>query len=80
MCADNVVGYEVLADGSVVVATAEGKHIDWFTALKVGLNNLGVVTSFDMASFKGGGCARWGYGVSVDVEGSDYGKVGGDGG
>ncbi|KAK1757188.1 FAD binding domain-containing protein, partial [Echria macrotheca] len=53
MCADNVVAYEVvLAGGDVVVATAEGRYKDLFRALKGGLNNLGVVTRFDVKSFE----------------------------
>ncbi|KAK3367557.1 hypothetical protein B0H63DRAFT_489410 [Podospora didyma] len=47
---DNVVAYEVvLADGSIVTATAN-THADLFRALKGGSNNFGIVTSFRMAA------------------------------
>ncbi|OLN83297.1 Bifunctional solanapyrone synthase 2 [Colletotrichum chlorophyti] len=48
---DNVIGYEVvLADGSIIEATAE-KNADLFKALKGGGSNLGVVTRFDLRTF-----------------------------
>ncbi|KAK3393905.1 FAD binding domain-containing protein [Podospora didyma] len=51
MCADDVVGYQiVLADGSIKRATAK-KNPELFKALKGGLNNLGIVTRFDISSF-----------------------------
>ncbi|KAK4450268.1 FAD binding domain-containing protein [Podospora aff. communis PSN243] len=51
MCADDVLGYEVvLADGKIVMATAT-RNKDLFKALKGGLNNLGIVTRFDIRTF-----------------------------
>ncbi|KAI8953275.1 hypothetical protein F4801DRAFT_538119 [Xylaria longipes] len=49
---DNIVKYEViLADGSVVEATANGQYKDLFWALRGGHNNFGIVTRFDMKTF-----------------------------
>lgn len=51
---DNVVNYEaVLASGEVVNANAN-ENADLFKALKGGGNNFGVVTRFDMRTFKQG--------------------------
>lgn len=51
---DNVVNYEVvLASGKVVNANAK-ENSDLFKALKGGGNNFGVVTRFDMRTFKQG--------------------------
>ncbi|KAI0179263.1 FAD-binding domain-containing protein [Hypoxylon sp. FL1284] len=51
MVCDNVVAYEVvLADASVVEATAEN-HPELFWALKGGANNFGIVTSFKSKTF-----------------------------
>jgi len=51
ICADNVVAYEiVLADGTITSVTASNKP-DLFRALKGGLNNLGIVTRFDIQAF-----------------------------
>ncbi|KAI1247340.1 hypothetical protein MGN70_011228 [Eutypa lata] len=51
---DNVVNYEVvLASGKVVNANAK-QNSDLFKALKGGGNNFGVVTRFDMRTFKQG--------------------------
>lgn len=51
MCADDVLGYEVvLADGNIVMAT-NTRNKDLFKALKGGLNNLGIVTRFDIRTF-----------------------------
>lgn len=51
LCADNVVSYEVvLADGKIATATAT-KNSDLFKALKGGLNNLGIVTRFEIKAF-----------------------------
>jgi len=53
MCADDVVGYEVvLADGNIVMATAT-RNKDLFKSLKGGLNNLGIVTRFEIKTFAG---------------------------
>lgn len=49
---DTVVAYEVvLADGSIVEATAAGAHADLFWALRGGHNNFGIVTRFDLKTF-----------------------------
>jgi hypothetical protein len=49
---DTVVAYEVvLADGSIVEATADGEHDDLFWALRGGHNNFGIVTRFDLKTF-----------------------------
>ncbi|KAI0195405.1 hypothetical protein EV127DRAFT_185250 [Xylaria flabelliformis] len=49
---DNIVKYEVvLADGSVVEATSQGRYADLFWALRGGHNNFGIVTRFDMTTF-----------------------------
>lgn len=49
---DTVVSYEVvLADGSIVVAEAEGDYVDLFRTLKGSGNNLGIVTSFTLRAF-----------------------------
>ncbi|KAF6822648.1 FAD binding domain-containing protein [Colletotrichum plurivorum] len=51
MACDNVVGYEVvLANGTVVTATSTS-HPDLWQSLKGGLNNIGLVTRFDMQTF-----------------------------
>ncbi|KAK5651353.1 hypothetical protein OQA88_12586 [Cercophora sp. LCS_1] len=51
LCADNIVRYEViLASGDIVHATAT-KNSDLFRALKGGLNNLGLVTEFEIKTF-----------------------------
>ncbi|KAL3293510.1 FAD binding domain-containing protein [Colletotrichum asianum] len=51
MACDNVVSYEVvLANGTVITATSASHH-DLWRSLKGGLNNLGVVTRFDMRAF-----------------------------
>ena len=51
MCADDVVGYEVvLADGHIVSATAT-RNSDLFKALEGGQNNLGIVTRFEIKTF-----------------------------
>ncbi|TDZ39499.1 putative FAD-linked oxidoreductase [Colletotrichum trifolii] len=51
MACDNVVSYEVvLANGTVVTATAT-THPDLWQSLKGGLNNLGLVTRFDLGAF-----------------------------
>ncbi|KAK2868015.1 hypothetical protein FQN49_003243 [Arthroderma sp. PD_2] len=51
---DNVVNYEiVLADGSIVNANAK-ENSDLWIALKGGANNFGIVTRFDMRTFKQG--------------------------
>ncbi|KAH0430792.1 FAD binding domain-containing protein [Colletotrichum camelliae] len=51
MACDNVVSYEVvLANGTVVTATSTNHH-DLWRSLKGGLNNLGLVTRFDMRTF-----------------------------
>ena len=51
MAIEDVVAYEVvLADGSIVRATGT-KHNDLFKALKGGLNNLGIVTKFELKTF-----------------------------
>lgn len=53
MC-DNVVNYEiVLASGDIVNANAN-ENSDLWIALKGGSNNFGVVTRFDMKTFKQG--------------------------
>ncbi|TVY88441.1 Bifunctional solanapyrone synthase [Lachnellula willkommii] len=50
--AENTIGYEVvLASGQVVYANASGPYSDLFLALKGGLNNLGIVTRFDMTTY-----------------------------
>ncbi|KAL2272924.1 hypothetical protein FJTKL_05720 [Diaporthe vaccinii] len=49
---DTVTAYEVvLADGSIVEATADGEHADLFWALRGGHNNFGIVTRFDLKTF-----------------------------
>ncbi|KAJ0268191.1 hypothetical protein COL940_013630 [Colletotrichum noveboracense] len=51
MACDNVVSYEVvLANGTVLTATSTNHH-DLWQSLKGGLNNLGLVTRFDMRTF-----------------------------
>ncbi|KAF9872407.1 FAD binding domain-containing protein [Colletotrichum karsti] len=51
MACDSVVRYEVvLANGTVVTATSTTHH-DLWKSLKGGLNNLGLVTRFDMQAF-----------------------------
>ncbi|KAG7044189.1 FAD binding domain-containing protein [Colletotrichum scovillei] len=51
LSADNVLNYEVvLANGSLIEANATA-HADLFKALKGGMNNLGVVTRFDLRTF-----------------------------
>ncbi|KAI8297733.1 putative FAD-linked oxidoreductase [Colletotrichum sp. SAR11_240] len=51
MACDNVVSYEVvLANGTVVTASSTSHH-DLWRSLKGGLNNLGLVTRFDMRTF-----------------------------
>lgn len=55
---DNIYGYEiVLADGRIVYATATS-YPDLWLALKGGLNNFGIVTRFDVATFPAPG--MWG--------------------
>ncbi|KAK4641447.1 hypothetical protein QC761_501820 [Podospora bellae-mahoneyi] len=56
---DNVIEYEVvLANGSIVKATASGEYSDLFRALKGGGNNFGIVTSYTMPAIS---CASiWG--------------------
>lgn len=55
---DNVVNFEVvLASGDIVQANAENNH-DLFIALKGGSNNFGIVTKFDLPTFKQG--PMWG--------------------
>ncbi|KAL8821083.1 MAG: hypothetical protein Q9191_007383 [Dirinaria sp. TL-2023a] len=55
---DNVVNFEVvLASGKIVEANAKENH-DLFLALKGGSNNFGVVTRFDLPTFKQG--QMWG--------------------
>ncbi|TVY19962.1 Bifunctional solanapyrone synthase [Lachnellula arida] len=57
--AENTIGYEVvLASGQVVYANASGPYSDLFLALKGGLNNLGIVTRFDMTTYSLG--QMWG--------------------
>lgn len=49
---DTVTAYEVvLADGSIVEATADGEHADLFWTLRGGHNNFGIVTRFDLKTF-----------------------------
>ncbi|KAG6353411.1 hypothetical protein INS49_005592 [Diaporthe citri] len=49
---DTVIAYEVvLADGSIVEATADGEYADLFWALRGGHNNFGTVTRFDLETF-----------------------------
>ncbi|KAJ5017056.1 hypothetical protein K4K57_009892 [Colletotrichum sp. SAR 10_99] len=51
MACDNVVSYEVvLANGTVMTASSTDHHGLW-RSLKGGLNNLGLVTRFDMRTF-----------------------------
>ncbi|KAI8215275.1 putative FAD-linked oxidoreductase [Colletotrichum sp. SAR 10_77] len=51
MACDNVVSYEVvLANGTVLTANSTNHH-DLWRSLKGGLNNLGLVTRFDMRTF-----------------------------
>lgn len=51
MAIEDVVAYEVvLADGSIVWASGT-KNNDLFKALKGGLNNLGIVTKFELKTF-----------------------------
>ncbi|KAL0933468.1 FAD binding domain-containing protein [Colletotrichum truncatum] len=51
LACDNVVSYEVvLANGTVVTATSTSHH-DLWRSLKGGLNNLGLVTRFDLQAF-----------------------------
>ncbi|KAI0389167.1 FAD-binding domain-containing protein [Xylariaceae sp. FL0594] len=65
---DNVVNYEiVLASGDVVNANQKD-HPDLWKALKGGGNNFGVVTRFDLKTFKQGGL----YGGSVVYYGKDF--------
>lgn len=55
---DSVIGFEVvLASGEIVHANAED-NADLWNALKGGLNNFGIVTSFKMKTFMSG--AIWG--------------------
>lgn len=61
---DSVIDFEVvLASGEVVHANAE-ENSDLFIALRGGLNNFGIVTSFKMETFPSG--PMWG-GVSVHM-------------
>ena len=58
---DNVVKFEVvLASGEIVQANQQENH-DLFIALKGGSNNFGVVTRFDLPTFKQG--PMWGGGI-----------------
>ncbi|KAL8943619.1 MAG: hypothetical protein Q9211_000923, partial [Gyalolechia sp. 1 TL-2023] len=62
---DNIYGYEVvLASGEIVYATSSS-HKDLWLALKGGSNNFGIVTRFDVATFKQGlmwgGVVRYNY-------------------
>ncbi|WYZ46147.1 hypothetical protein EsH8_IX_000372 [Colletotrichum jinshuiense] len=51
LAADNVVNYEVvLANGTIVTASSETRP-DLFKALKGSLNNIGIVTRFDLRAF-----------------------------
>ncbi|RYP70438.1 hypothetical protein DL771_005479 [Monosporascus sp. 5C6A] len=64
---DSVVEFEVvLASGEVILANA-GENADLWNALKGGLNNFGVLTSFKMKTFESGNI--WG-GVTYYVPGA----------
>jgi FAD/FMN-containing dehydrogenase len=51
---DNVVNYQVVLASGQVVDTNEKENADLFKALRGGGNNFGVVTRFDMRTFKQG--------------------------
>ncbi|KAF5007214.1 hypothetical protein FDECE_6448 [Fusarium decemcellulare] len=49
----NVVGYEaILADGSIIHATADNQYSDLFWALRAGGNNFAIVTKFELKTFE----------------------------
>lgn len=55
---DSVIEFEIVLASGVVVRANAGEYADLWNALKGGLNNFGVVTSFKMKTFKSG--AIWG--------------------
>ncbi|MCJ1313343.1 hypothetical protein MMC25_007020 [Agyrium rufum] len=62
---DNVVNYEVvIANGSVLNVNSK-QYADLQIALRGGSNNFGIVTAFDMRTFKQG--KLWGGGVFYDI-------------
>ncbi|KAI8957882.1 FAD-binding domain-containing protein [Daldinia sp. FL1419] len=53
---DNVKSYEVvLADGSIVTASADNEHSDLYKGLRGGASNFGIVTSYELYTYPIGG-------------------------